>query len=282
MPERYPDDETLLALAADAETGVEFIPTGLSPYYLEFRKLVHRTLRAAARANDLRVYQDGDFTVGVRAGSCLIADTVIDFAGAQGVAVTPSATRHIRLDADGVIRQAASLPPRRETFIPLAIVTADATHITSIVDLRGRAFLAAPSPASVGVTLGMTFNHPSSLAVSTLDNLAGASPIDATIDGVILTARSNIVSSESADAVVAVVKVNGVAVTTTHPSLSAASGSGFRSTARGDGTGAVVRTDAWAQVHRGDIVTVDLVRTVAGVVSTEAAGLAIAVVMRAR
>lgn len=282
MPERYPDDDTLLTLAADDETGVEFIPTGRTPYYLEFRKLVHRTLRAAARANDLRVYQDGDLTVGVRAGSCLIGDTPVDFAGEQGVTIAPGATRYVRLDADGEIRQSASLPAKRETFIPLALVTADASRITAVTDLRGRAFLASPSPASVGVKLGMSFTHPSALGGSSLDNLVGASPIDAVVDDVILTARSNLVSSSGGDSVAAVVKVNGVVVTTTHPSIDSASGAGFRSTARGDGSGAIVRDDAWAQVHRGDLVTVDLVRTAAGVVTGEAAGLAVAVTLRAR
>ncbi len=70
MSERYPDDATLLAMEQDAATGVQYIPTGQSPYYLHFRKLVHRLLLACGRANDLRVYQDGDLSVGVRPGRC--------------------------------------------------------------------------------------------------------------------------------------------------------------------------------------------------------------------
>ncbi len=65
MSERYPSDATLLALSQDDATGVEYIPTGRSPYYLEFRKMLYRLLRATERANDLRVHQDGDLTAGV-------------------------------------------------------------------------------------------------------------------------------------------------------------------------------------------------------------------------
>jgi hypothetical protein len=80
MSERYPDDAALLALESDAATGVEYIPTGRSPYYLEFRKLVQRLLLAAERANDLRVYQDGDLSIGVRPGRCLIQNAAVTFA----------------------------------------------------------------------------------------------------------------------------------------------------------------------------------------------------------
>ena len=50
MPERYPSDATLLALSADTATGVEYIPTGQSPYYLQFRKLLQGLLDARATA----------------------------------------------------------------------------------------------------------------------------------------------------------------------------------------------------------------------------------------
>lgn len=282
MPEQHPDDALLLALEADEETGVEYIPTGLSPYYLEFRRLVHRTLRAAARANDLRVYQDGDLTVGIRAGSCLIADTAVDFPGAEHVAVEPSATTYLRLDADGVVRQDAALPARRETFIPLARVEADASRIIALDDLRGRAFLAAPSPASVGVTQSIGFVRAEPLGASSLGNLVAAAAIDGEITGVVLSVQSNLVSSDEEDAIAVVVKVNGAPVTSTHPAMPVSAGAGFRSTARDEGVQAVIRTDGAALVRRGDIITVDLIRDVAGVAVDEAAGIAVAVALRSR
>jgi hypothetical protein len=46
MAEVYPSDSELLNLQSDSETGVEYIPTGTAPYYLHFRKLLHRLLLA--------------------------------------------------------------------------------------------------------------------------------------------------------------------------------------------------------------------------------------------
>ena len=38
--EVYPSDNELLNLQADGETGVEYIATGQSPYYLQFQEAV--------------------------------------------------------------------------------------------------------------------------------------------------------------------------------------------------------------------------------------------------
>ena len=46
MAEVYPSDNALLNIQTDAETGVEYIPTGTAPYYLHFRKLLYRLLLA--------------------------------------------------------------------------------------------------------------------------------------------------------------------------------------------------------------------------------------------
>ena len=59
MAEIYPSDAELNALLEDAETGVEYIPSGTTPYYVHFRKLLYRLLLATKRANDLRVYKEG-------------------------------------------------------------------------------------------------------------------------------------------------------------------------------------------------------------------------------
>ena len=39
MAEVYPTDNELLNIVSETETGVEYIPTGTAPYYLQFRKL---------------------------------------------------------------------------------------------------------------------------------------------------------------------------------------------------------------------------------------------------
>lgn len=153
MTETYPDDASLLALNRDDATGVEYIPTGRSPYYLEFRRLVYRLLRAAERANDFRVYADGDLSVGVRAGRCVIQNTPIGFAGAQGVAVPADAATWLWLDAAGALQSgAAGFPADRSAFIPLARVTADAASITDVEDRRGEAFLNPSTPQQLGLT----------------------------------------------------------------------------------------------------------------------------------
>ena len=58
MAEVYPADDVLLNVLNDSETGVEYIATGTAPYYLHFRKLLHRLLLACRRGNDLRVYDE--------------------------------------------------------------------------------------------------------------------------------------------------------------------------------------------------------------------------------
>jgi len=157
MPERYPDDASLLALNEDAATGVPYIATGKSPYYLDFRKLQHRLLRAAERANDLRVYQDGDLTIGVRPGRVRIADNTLDVTGAAGITINASATTQVWLDDAGSVQTGTSgLPSDRTTFLPLAEVVAGASAIQSITDLRGEAMLAAPSLAAMNLTVTAT------------------------------------------------------------------------------------------------------------------------------
>ena len=64
MSEVYPSDNELLNLLTDNETGVEYIATGQSPYYLQFRRMLYRLLQATRRANDLRVYNEGGLDIG--------------------------------------------------------------------------------------------------------------------------------------------------------------------------------------------------------------------------
>lgn len=386
MPEVYPDDATLLAMSEDAATGVEYIATGRSPYYLEFRRMLHRLLRSAERANDLRVYQDGDLTVGVRPGRCRIGDAVISFAGAEGVAVAASGQTHVWLDAAGAVQSGtAGLPTDANSYLPLARVEAGASVISVVEDLRGEAFLRVATPGSLGLTAtpeeinqaldgiapqvtavalsllcggplsdgdsfhrhsqaaftsagtavfllendstdaganvglrlslplllpadtdlvvntdngflqqvyqGQTFNlvgsvhahyaHAGAMSASQSGKVMGVVPIDGVVSDVVLSARDNIVSSSGTDGVSATVKVNGVALTSTSPALRSSDGSGFRSTARGQGVAAVVKVDGTANVQRGDVLTVDLTRTASGTVTTQATDVVAMVVIAA-
>ena len=146
MTERYPDDASLLAINQDPATGVEYIRTGQSPYYLAFRKLLYRLLRATERANDLRVYQDGDLTVGVRPGRASIQNAPIAFAGTTGMSLATDATHHVWLDNAGNVQTGTSgFPADRTTFVPLAEVTVGTGAIQTITDRRGEAFLATPA-----------------------------------------------------------------------------------------------------------------------------------------
>lgn len=276
MTERYPDDTALLTLSEDPATGVEYIPTGTSPYFLEFRKLMQRTLLATQRANDLRVYQDGDLSVGVRAGRCVVAGNVIDYTGAVAQPVTNNMTSYVYLDAGGTLQISTSgMPTDRTTFVPLAEVTAAAGVIATIIDRRGETFLAVPDnaflnlPTVVHGVVHAEHNFEGDLTASQTDQLIGVVPIDGTVVDVILSVGANIDSDTDADSLAAAAKVNGTTLTTDDPSITDVDGTGFRSTAQGDGSAATVKSDGTEQVTKGDVLTVDLTRTVVGTVTSE-------------
>lgn len=152
MSELYPDDSTLLALTEDADTGVEYIPTGRSPYYLEFRKLIQRLLESTKRANDLRVYQDGPLTVGVRPGRFLMGSTPVEFLGATGILLANNTTTVLWIDATAVVQQGSDFPADRTSYIPLAEVAASGGLITSLMDRRGEALLSVPDLSFLNLT----------------------------------------------------------------------------------------------------------------------------------
>ncbi len=385
MSERYPDDATLLALTQDEQTGVEYIPTGCSPYYLEFRQLLHRLLLATARANDLRVYPEDDLALGVRAGRCVINGSVVACSGSSGIAVSNNTTTYVYLASDGTVATGASLPTDRTSFVPLARVTAEAGVMTELLDLRSEAFLAIASLAGLGISataaqinqalaaigddvtstalntmaagpqstadtyhrhlqvyldeadevglslvndsddsasnirlmfstgrlagptyllpdpttgwlqqrydgqalalvggLPVQFSHAGQFTASATGQLMGAVPVDGFISDVVLSVGQNIVSDVSSDGISAVVKVNGTAATSTHPAITDAAGSGFRSTAQSEGTAAVVKSDGTEQVTKGDVLTVDLVRTATGTITTELADVVMLVIISAQ
>lgn len=384
MSERYPSDAALLAIEKDEMTGVEYIPTGKSPYYLEFRKLLYRLLLATRRANDLRVFEDGDLSVGVRAGRCMIDGTSVNYAGVNEHAVVDDDTTWIWLDDNGDLQSdTEGLPEAQGQYIPLAKIVTLGGSISELEDLRGDVFLNTTGLGGLGLSATAEEINQAlagisgSVTASTLDQITGGSssvadnehthrkmnsdansevsytfensnsmssaavgaqfslpghqldqprivltadsdyihqvhsgvkrplvgvmnmidtrngvlnandhgrvlgvvPADGEIVNVILSIGTNIQSSTGSDEISATVKVNGVSLTSTDPALDSDTGSGFKCTGQGDGTSSVVKSDGTEQVARGDLLEVDLTRTVSGTVSQEATQVAVLVVM---
>jgi len=140
MAEVYPSDSELLNLQSDSETGIEYIPTGTAPYYLHFRRLLHRLLLAARRANDLRVYDEGGLEIGVKAGKFWLGTELVSYAGSTDNTLADNkGSIYVYLDAQGTLiaDQYASFPSMATTpHVRLAIVSTSGGDITSIVDCR--------------------------------------------------------------------------------------------------------------------------------------------------
>jgi len=140
MAEVYPSDNSLLNIQSDSETGVEYIPTGTSPYYLHFRKLLYRLLLATQRANDLRVYDDGGLDIGVKAGKLWRGTELVSYGGSSGNTLADDkASIYVYLDSAGnlVTNEYNSFPSMTTTaHIRLAVVTTSGGDIESIADYR--------------------------------------------------------------------------------------------------------------------------------------------------
>ena len=139
MAEVYPSDNSLLNLVSESETGVEYIETGKAPYYLEFRKLLHRLLLATRRANDLRVFDEGELSVGVKGGKFWDGGTLRNYADSTGHTLADDkASIYVYLDAEGnlVTDEYTGWPGVTTNHIRLAVVTTSGGDITSIVDAR--------------------------------------------------------------------------------------------------------------------------------------------------
>lgn len=152
MPERYPNDLELLTKSVDEMTGVEYIPTGASPYVLAFRRLVDRLLRTCERANDLRVYAESGLQFGVRSGRCRINNQPIIFEGIDSQALSTNTTSHIWIDTAGDIQIGTDFPADPTSYIALASLTTDDTTIIDLQDRRGESFLQVPTTATLGLT----------------------------------------------------------------------------------------------------------------------------------
>jgi hypothetical protein len=140
MAEVYPSDNALLNIQADDETGVEYIPTGTAPYYLQFRRLLYRLLLAARRANDLRVYDEGGLDIGVKAGKFWLGTELVDYDSSTGNTLADDKSSiYIYLDSAGslVTDEYSGFPDMATVpHVRLAVVTTSGGDIESITDCR--------------------------------------------------------------------------------------------------------------------------------------------------
>lgn len=161
MDEAYPSDNELLNLQSDNETGVEYIPTGTAPYYLHFRKLLHRLLLATRRANDLRVYDEGGLDIGVKAGKFWMGTDLVAYAGSTANTLADDTDAiYVYLDGNGILvtDEYDGFPDMTETpHVRLAIVTTSGGDITAIVDSRSGHNCIIPHGA--GGTLKLVGSH---------------------------------------------------------------------------------------------------------------------------
>lgn len=140
MAEVYPSDNTLLNIQSDSETGIEYISTGTSPYYLQFRKLLYRLLLATKRANDLRAYDEGGLDIGVKKGKFWLDTELVSHEGSSGNTLADDKNNiYVYLDSAGnlVTNEYSSFPNMATTpHVRLAIVTTSGGYIESITDSR--------------------------------------------------------------------------------------------------------------------------------------------------
>jgi hypothetical protein len=157
MTEVYPSDNELLNIQADSETGVEYIPTGTSPYYLHFRKLLYRLLLAARRANDLRVFDEGELDIGVKSGKFWLGTKLVSYGGSSGNTLADDKENiYVYLDSAGnlITDEYDSFPDMATTpHIRLAVVTTSGGDIISITDNRAGYNFVVPGAAGGTVSV---------------------------------------------------------------------------------------------------------------------------------
>jgi hypothetical protein len=140
MAEVYPSDNELLNIQSDGETGVEYISTGTSPYYLQFRKLLYRLLLATRRANDLRVFDEGGLDIGVKPGKFWLGTQLINYTSSSGNTLADDkANIYVYINSAGnLVTDEYSNFPDMATMphIRLAIVSTSGGNIELITDCR--------------------------------------------------------------------------------------------------------------------------------------------------
>ena len=154
MSEVYPSDSELNAILEEVETGVEYIPTGTVPYHLHFRKLLYRLLLAAKRSNDLRLFDEGGLTFGVKAGKFWNGTTLVTYAGSSGnVLAANKANIYVYINSSGtlVLDEYTAFPDMSAgRHVRLAVISTSASDITSLVDARNHHSIAVPGVGGGG------------------------------------------------------------------------------------------------------------------------------------
>jgi hypothetical protein len=154
MTEVYPSDSELLNIVSENETGVEYIPTGTSPYYLHFRKLLYRLLLATRRANDLRVFNEGGLDIGVKSGKYWGGSDFVEYTGSSGNTLADNKSSiYVYLDSLGnlITTEYSSFPSMASTaHVRLAIVITSGGEITSITDCRDYHSISIPGSSGGG------------------------------------------------------------------------------------------------------------------------------------
>ncbi|MCF7956141.1 MAG: hypothetical protein K9M75_10090 [Phycisphaerae bacterium] len=180
MAEVYPTDSELLNLISESETGVEYIPTGTAPYYLQFRKLLYRLLLSTRRANDFRVYHEGGLTYGIKPGRFFNGSKVVEYAGSSGNVLADDSLFYIYLDKTGTIqfKESDYWHEPFESEVWLAEVTTANGEITSIVDCRDIHSMSMPHvdrPIIEAHTANDQLDHAESGSIHT--NLGATGPV---------------------------------------------------------------------------------------------------------
>lgn len=154
MAEVYPSDSALLNMVSDGDTGVDYIATGTAPYYLHFRKLLHRLLLATKRGNDFRVFDEGGLDVGIKSGKFWAGMSLVSYGGSSGNTLADdTAAIYVYLDSTGslVTNEYAGFPDMGTTkHMRLAVVTTSGGDITSVVDSRDHHSMSLPSTGGGG------------------------------------------------------------------------------------------------------------------------------------
>jgi len=204
MAEVYPSDSELLDLLADSETGVEYIPTGTAPYYLQFRKLLSRLLLATKRANDLRLYDEGGLTFGVKAGKFFNGNTLVEYAGSSGnVLADDKPSIYVYLDSDGILNftEYSDWPSMATArHVRLAVITTSDGDITSVVDCRDYHSIAMPQNDRLVIeahTASDTLEHSESASIHT--NLGATGAITISLPTAVLAGSRFTVSVQAAE-----------------------------------------------------------------------------------
>lgn len=154
MTEVYPSDQQLLNLIAEPHTGVEYIPTGQTPYYLHFRRMLHRLLLAASRANDLRVFDEGELNIGVKPGKFWVGTSLVSYPGSSGSLLADEKEAiYIYLDTAGnlVTDNYSGFPSMASGLhVRLAVISTSGGDITELIDARDHHSIALPGAGAGG------------------------------------------------------------------------------------------------------------------------------------